>query len=54
MKKKLEDLRVQSFVTTKADKVKAGAYPKEISIEDPNDPTANTWCYWCPPETIDY
>lgn len=42
-KRKLEALRVSSFVTNAQD-VKAG----RATLPDPNDPTANTWCYVCP------
>lgn len=38
-----EDLAVTSFATQPDD-------TKPI-IQDPNDPTANTWCYVCPAET---
>ena len=50
MKKKLVDLRITSFVTSEADDIKAG----RASIQDPNDPTANTWCYVCPEEVIQF
>ncbi|MFA0961945.1 pinensin family lanthipeptide [Roseivirga sp. BDSF3-8] len=48
-KKKLEQLRVSSFVTD-IKGIKAGLREVDISIKDPNDPTANTWCYVCPEE----
>jgi hypothetical protein len=50
MKKKLEHLRITSFITTGRNDIKAGG----PSILDPNDPTANTWCYVCPEEEIQY
>lgn len=49
MKLNPEELTVTSFETSAASSqtdVVVGP-----SIQDPNDPTANTWCYICPAET---
>ena len=49
MKLNPEELTVTSFETSGASRGTDTLQP--ITIQDPNDPTANTWCYICPAET---
>lgn len=44
-----DSLTVETFATVRA------TAPKEpsIIIADPNDPTAATWCFVCPVETVE-
>jgi hypothetical protein len=49
MKLNIDELEISSFATADA-KTASG---DTVIIADPNDPTAATWCYYCPPETFD-
>lgn len=51
MKLNPEELTVTSFETSAAPADADTAVVIGPSIQDPNDPTANTWCYICPAET---
>ena len=48
MKLNIDELEVASFATGDAVRL-----PSETIIITPNDPTAATWCYYCPPATFD-
>lgn len=46
-----EELSVSSFETTADESPPAQKYTP--TIDTSTDPTAQTFCFWCPPETFD-